>query len=434
MKESIKILDRYIEGIIDDLKSPEVDEDNLVELLLQSENVNSILKNIFSKYEETKLIKPSDYDAIEDAECNYVTKKLLFDYINLNDYLVIDEKIRDIAEVEIEEDIEELYKDIAEDIRENDFEQSVELEEEKDNLEDEDEEEQEEKEEKIEDYDSSYGYEDPIRAYLKEIGRVPLLSEQEEKELAARVQNGDEEARQKLYVANLRLVVSIAKRYVGRGLDFLDIIQEGNIGLGTATTKFDQSLGYKFSTYATWWIRQAITRAIADKARTIRVPVHMVEQINKVNRAIDEYTKTHDGEEPTNEYLADKLRLSVERIANIRKIDVEPASLNTKIGEDDDSELEDFIAADTASPEANAIHGQLAVALNEAMEEKLTKREARVLILRFGLEDGRTRTLEEVGKEFHVTRERIRQIEAKALRKLRQKSTSKKLKHFLDET
>ena len=272
--------------------------------------------------------------------------------------------------------------------------------------------------------------EDPVRMYLKEIGNVPLLSTEEEIELAKRVEEGDEAAKKKLTEANLRLVVSIAKKYVGRGMPFLDLIQEGNMGLMKAVDKFDYSKGYKFSTYATWWIRQDITRGIADTGRTIRVPVHMVETINKTLRM----TRTllqELGREPTPEEVADRLNVPVSRVREVLKISRDPVSLDTPIGEEDDSHLGDFIEDDSAlSPADSAAFSMLREELNTALES-LTDRERQVVELRFGLRDGRARTLEEVGREFNVTRERIRQIEAKALRKLRHPSRSKRLKDFL---
>ncbi|MCR4732083.1 MAG: RNA polymerase sigma factor RpoD [Lachnospiraceae bacterium] len=273
--------------------------------------------------------------------------------------------------------------------------------------------------------------EDPVRMYLKEIGKVPLLTADEEIKLAKRMEEGDQEAKKKLAEANLRLVVSIAKRYVGRGMLFLDLIQEGNLGLIKAVEKFDYSKGYKFSTYATWWIRQAITRAIADQARTIRIPVHMVETINKLIR-VSRQLLQELGREPTPEEIAEEMDLPVERVREILKISQEPVSLETPIGEEEDSHLGDFIQDDNVPVPADAATFTL---LKEQLSEvlsTLTEREQKVLILRFGLEDGRGRTLEEVGKEFNVTRERIRQIEAKALRKLRHPSRSRKLKDYLE--
>ncbi len=272
---------------------------------------------------------------------------------------------------------------------------------------------------------------DPVKIYLKEIGRVPLLSAEEEIELATRMAQGDKYARKRLSEANLRLVVSIAKRYVGRGMQFLDLIQEGNLGLIKAVEKFDYTKGYKFSTYATWWIRQAITRSIADQARTIRIPVHMVETITKVKKVSSQLLH-ENGHEPTPQEIADRLGITVDRVREILRISQDPVSLETPIGEEEDSHLGDFIPDEDAPAPAEAASRTL---LKEQLSEilgTLTPREEKVLRLRFGLEDGRPRTLEEVGKEFDVTRERIRQIEAKALRKLRHPSRSKKLKDFLD--
>jgi len=271
---------------------------------------------------------------------------------------------------------------------------------------------------------------DPVRMYLREIGRIPLLSFDEELDLAKRILLGDEEAKQKLAESNLRLVVSIAKKYVGRGMLFLDLIQEGNMGLIKAVEKFDYEKGYKFSTYATWWIRQAITRAIADQARTIRIPVHMVETINKLIRTSRHLLQIL-GREPNPEEIAEELEIPVEKVMEIQKIAQEPVSLETPIGEEDDSHLGDFIPDDESpAPHDSAAYTLLKEQLEEVMST-LTPREAKVLKLRFGLEDGKARTLEEVGKEFQVTRERIRQIEAKALRKLRHPSRSKRLKDYM---
>ena len=277
----------------------------------------------------------------------------------------------------------------------------------------------------------SINIEDPVRMYLKEIGKVPLLTADEEIELAKRMEEGDEEAKKRLAEANLRLVVSIAKRYVGRGMLFLDLIQEGNLGLIKAVEKFDYNKGFKFSTYATWWIRQAITRAIADQARTIRIPVHMVETINKLVR-VSRQLLQELGREPTPEEIAERMEIPVERVREILKISQEPVSLETPIGEEEDSHLGDFIQDDNVPVPADAAAFTL---LKEQLVEvlgTLTEREQKVLKLRFGLVDGRARTLEEVGREFSVTRERIRQIEAKALRKLRHPSRSRKLKDYLD--
>lgn len=272
---------------------------------------------------------------------------------------------------------------------------------------------------------------DPVRMYLKEIGRVPLLTADEEVQLAKRIEEGDEEAKRKLAEANLRLVVSIAKRYVGRGMLFLDLIQEGNLGLIKAVEKFDYRKGYKFSTYATWWIRQAITRAIADQARTIRIPVHMVETINKLIR-VQRQLLQEFGRDPAPEEIAKEMGITVERVREILKVAQEPVSLETPIGEEEDSHLGDFIEDEDAPAPAEAAGYQLLKEQLEDVLDTLTNREEKVLRLRFGLSDGRARTLEEVGQVFGVTRERIRQIEAKALRKLRHPTRSKKLKDYLD--
>lgn len=275
------------------------------------------------------------------------------------------------------------------------------------------------------------GLDDPVRMYLKEIGKVPLLSAEEEIELAKRMELGDEEAKKKLAESNLRLVVSIAKRYVGRGMLFLDLIQEGNLGLIKAVEKFDYKKGYKFSTYATWWIRQAITRAIADQARTIRIPVHMVETINKLMRVSRQLVQEL-GREPSPEEIAEKMNMPVEKVREIMKIAQEPVSLETPIGEEEDSHLGDFIQDENVPvPAEAATYMMLKEQIGEVLEG-LTAREQEVLKLRFGLDDGRSRTLEEVGRQFKVTRERIRQIEAKALRKLRHPSRSKKLRDYLE--
>lgn len=288
---------------------------------------------------------------------------------------------------------------------------------------------------KVEDIDlasmEGINIDDPVRMYLREIGRIPLLSYDEELELAKKVLAGDEAAKQKLAESNLRLVVSIAKKYVGRGMLFLDLIQEGNMGLIKAVEKFNYTKGYKFSTYATWWIRQAITRAIADQARTIRIPVHMVETINKLIRT-SRHLLQQLGREPTPEEIAAEMEIPVEKVTEIQKIAQDPVSLETPIGEEDDSHLGDFIQDDDSpAPQDAAAYTLLREQLEEVMKT-LTPREAKVLKLRFGLEDGKSRTLEEVGKEFNVTRERIRQIEAKALRKLRHPSRSKKLKDYMN--
>ena len=287
---------------------------------------------------------------------------------------------------------------------------------------------------KLEDIDvtnvEGVSVDDPVRMYLREIGKIPLLTYEQELDLAKRILEGDEEAKQKLAESNLRLVVSIAKKYVGRGMLFLDLIQEGNMGLIKAVEKFDYNKGFKFSTYATWWIRQAITRAIADQARTIRIPVHMVETINKLIRT-SRHLLQQLGREPTPEEIAAEMEIPVEKVMEIQKIAQDPVSLETPIGEEDDSHLGDFIPDDESpAPQDSAAYTLLKEQLEEVMET-LTPREAKVLKLRFGLEDGKARTLEEVGREFKVTRERIRQIEAKALRKLRHPSRSKRLKDYM---
>ena len=288
---------------------------------------------------------------------------------------------------------------------------------------------------KVEDVDltnmDGVSIDDPVRMYLREIGKIPLLTYDEELDLAKKILTGDEEAKQKLAESNLRLVVSIAKKYVGRGMLFLDLIQEGNMGLIKAVEKFDYTKGYKFSTYATWWIRKAITRAIADQARTIRIPVHMVETINKLIRT-SRHLLQKNGREPTPEEIAEEMEIPVEKVMEIQKIAQDPVSLETPIGEEDDSHLGDFIQDDDSpAPQDSAAYTMLKEQLNDVMGT-LTSREAKVLRLRFGLEDGKARTLEEVGKEFNVTRERIRQIEAKALRKLRHPSRSKKLRDYMN--
>ena len=285
--------------------------------------------------------------------------------------------------------------------------------------------------EEIEKMQEGLSIDDPVRMYLKEIGRVPLLSPDDEKLYATRMKNGDENAKNKIVEANLRLVVSIAKKHVGKGMAFLDLIQEGNLGLMKAVEKFDSEKGYKFSTYATWWIRQAITRAIADQARTVRIPVHMVETIHKVSR-VSRQLLQELGREPTPEEIAEKIDMTPEKVRDTMKYALEPVSLETPIGEEEDSHLGDFIPdEDSPDPAEAASYTLLKEQLNEVLKT-LTPREEEVLRLRFGLDDGRTRTLEEVGEKFDITRERIRQIEAKALRKLRHPSRSKKLKAYLD--
>ncbi len=362
----------------------------------------------------------------EGSEKKEKIKKSLLEKGKKNGMLSYKEVIAELSSVEVSPDEVEIFLDEIEqnkiELTEEDMEK--ELEEMGDD---------EITKEELEDLSVPEGIsiDDHVKMYLKEIGKVDLLSADEETELAKKMADGDEDAKKRLAEANLRLVVSIAKRYVGRGMMFLDLIQEGNLGLIRAVDKFDYTKGYKFSTYATWWIRQAITRAIADQARTIRIPVHMVETINKLVRVSRQLVQEL-GREPTPEELSEGLNMSVEKVREISKISQEPVSLETPIGEEEDSHLGDFIPDDDApAPSEAASFVLLKEQLGEVLRT-LTPREAKVLSLRFGLEDGRQRTLEEVGKEFDVTRERIRQIEAKALRKLRHPSRSKKLRDFLD--
>lgn len=341
-------------------------------------------------------------DALEDVELKTEQLDALYEQLEELNIEIIDDEI--VIEAEEEPEIDDELVELEEEISEEDFDVTI-----SDNI----------------------NIDDPVRMYLKEIGKVPLLTADEEKELAMRMSEGDEEAKKKLTEANLRLVVSIAKRYVGRGMLFLDLIQEGNLGLIKAVDKFDFQKGFKFSTYATWWIRQAITRAIADQARTIRIPVHMVETINKLIR-VSRQLLQQLGRDPLPEELAEAMGISEEKVREIMKIAQEPVSLETPIGEEEDSHLGDFIPDDDApAPAEAAAYSLLKEQLGDVLDT-LTPREEKVLKLRFGLEDGRARTLEEVGKEFNVTRERIRQIEAKALRKLRHPSRSKKLRDFLN--
>lgn len=362
---------------------------------------------------------------IEDAE----KKKNFIEYNEIEKYFpgieLNSEKIEKITEYLNDKGIDVLRVDIDDSTIIPDFEDDFKADEELDD------EELIAESQDLSDLENNVNIEDHVRMYLKEIGKVPLLTSEEEVELAKRMEQGDEEAKARLAEANLRLVVSIAKRYVGRGMQLLDLIQEGNLGLMKAVKKFDYRKGYKFSTYATWWIRQAITRAIADQARTIRIPVHMVETINKLLR-VSRQLLQELGREPTDEEIAEKMDIPVSKVREIMKISQDPVSLETPIGEEEDSHLGDFIKDENAtSPADAASFVLLQEQLNEVLDT-LTEREQEVLKLRFGLEDGRTRTLEEVGKEFNVTRERIRQIEAKALRKLRHPSRSRKLKDFLD--
>ena len=341
-------------------------------------------------------------DALEDVDLKSDQFETIYEQLEDLSIDIVDDEI-DI-ELDEEPEIDDEIVELEEEIAEEDFEVAI---------------------------TDSIGVDDPVRMYLKEIGKVPLLTAEEEKDLAMRMDAGDEEAKKKLTEANLRLVVSIAKRYVGRGMLFLDLIQEGNLGLIKAVDKFDFQKGFKFSTYATWWIRQAITRAIADQARTIRIPVHMVETINKLIRVSRQLLQKL-GRDPLPEELAEEMGIPEEKVREILKIAQEPVSLETPIGEEEDSHLGDFIPDDDApAPAEAAAYSLLKEQLSDVLDT-LTPREEKVLKLRFGLEDGRARTLEEVGKEFNVTRERIRQIEAKALRKLRHPSRSKKLRDFLN--
>ena len=341
-------------------------------------------------------------DALEDVDLKSDQFETIYEQLEDLSIDIVDDEI-DI-ELDEEPEIDDEIVELEEEIAEEDFEVAI---------------------------TDSISVDDPVRMYLKEIGKVPLLTAEDEKDLAMRMDAGDEEAKKKLTEANLRLVVSIAKRYVGRGMLFLDLIQEGNLGLIKAVDKFDFQKGFKFSTYATWWIRQAITRAIADQARTIRIPVHMVETINKLIRVSRQLLQKL-GRDPLPEELAEEMGIPEEKVREILKIAQEPVSLETPIGEEEDSHLGDFIPDDDApAPAEAAAYSLLKEQLSDVLDT-LTPREEKVLKLRFGLEDGRARTLEEVGKEFNVTRERIRQIEAKALRKLRHPSRSKKLRDFLN--
>lgn len=382
--------------------------------------MNNKLNDI--EYDEVKILIIEELTKYANEHSGFVNNKYLesLDLFNLIDIDDIEEIKSKLAENQVEfidegENLEDI--EIVEDL--------IDLEDEKEDAEDE--------EIKLEDFSDLKGFniDDPVKMYLKEIGKIPLLSADEERILAENMEAGDIEAKKKLAETNLRLVVSIAKRYVGRGMQFLDLIQEGNMGLMKAVEKFDFRRGFKFSTYATWWIRQAITRSIADQARTIRIPVHMVETINKLVR-IERQLVQELGREPTNEEISEHMGIEVDKVNEIRKIAQEPVSLETPIGEEDDSHLGGFIEDETAiAPDEAANFSMLKEQLNQVLST-LSDREKKVLELRFGLNDGTPRTLEEVGKEFEVTRERIRQIEAKALRKLKHPSRSQKLKDFLE--
>ena len=380
-------------------KSKTQDDD----IKIDSKDPNEIINAVVAKFQKKGTITFKEMiDTLEKLHLDAEQVEKVYEALEQANVDVI-EDLDDLDDDELEPDVEELDK-IEEEIKLDESTESDVL--------------------------DQVNIEDPVRLYLKEIGKIPLLSADEEIEYASKMMDGDENARKKLSEANLRLVVSIAKKYVGRGMLFLDLIQEGNLGLIKAVEKFDYRKGYKFSTYATWWIRQAITRAIADQARTIRIPVHMVETINKLIRTQRHLLQTL-GREPTIEEVAEEMEMSVERVKEIKKVSQEPVSLETPIGEEEDSHLGDFIPdEDAPSPSELAAYTLLREQLDEIIQT-LTPREAKVLRLRFGLDDGKARTLEEVGKEFNVTRERIRQIEAKALRKLRHPSRSKKLKDYM---
>ena len=413
---------KSVKGVtVDDLKNLILEESKANDGKLSSDDVDEL----FTKYD----LDEETIDELQEFISGHPEIELVEDD-GLDDLEVDDDDIMsgtsDLDDLESLDDLDGLGGDSDADMPDLDFDADLDMGDTMNMLED----------AKTDD-DSQLGsnvkISDPVKMYLKEIGTVDLLTQEEEVELARKIQEGDEEAKKKLAAANLRLVVSIAKRYVGRGMLFLDLIQEGNMGLIKAVEKFDYTKGFKFSTYATWWIRQAITRAIADQARTIRIPVHMVETINKLTR-VQRQLIQELGREPTAEEIADKMEgMTPEKVRDIQKISLEPVSLETPIGEEDDSHLGDFLEDEGAmSPDDYASNELLKDELNEVLLE-LTDREEKVLRLRFGLDDGRTRTLEEVGKEFNVTRERIRQIEARALRKLKHPSRSKRLKDFLDK-
>ncbi len=394
---------KYIEKLVEQQPKKTVKDTEQLSLFKEGET-NITVEEIVSRFQKKGTITFKEMVAsLEKLHLDVETIEKVYEALEQANVDVI-EDIDDIDEDALEPDVDELEK-IEEEINLDEDTQEIDLME-------------------------QVNIEDPVRLYLKEIGKIPLLSAEEEIECAKKMMEGDDKARKKLSESNLRLVVSIAKKYVGRGMLFLDLIQEGNLGLIKAVEKFDYRKGYKFSTYATWWIRQAITRAIADQARTIRIPVHMVETINKLIRTQRHLLQTL-GREPTIEEVAEEMELPVERVKEIKKVSQEPVSLETPIGEEEDSHLGDFIEDEEApSPSELAAYTLLKEQLDEIIQT-LTPREAKVLRLRFGLDDGKARTLEEVGKEFNVTRERIRQIEAKALRKLRHPSRSKKLKDYM---
>lgn len=391
-----------------------------VKSLEELKTLDDIKQELLESYKINKILYQKDVaDAIEHLDLSDQDSDELFDWFNQNKIIITDDEDLNITDADLALDDDSMDFDADDEVDDFTDEENLASD--------------------IESLEQSFAnsshtkINDPVKMYLKEIGRVELLNPEDEPEIARRIQNGDEEAKRILIAANLRLVVSIAKKYVGRGMLFLDLIQEGNMGLVKAVEKFDYTKGFKFSTYATWWIRQAITRAIADQARTIRIPVHMVETINKLTR-IQRQLVQDLGRDPTAEEIAEKMEgISPEKVREIQKIALEPVSLETPIGEEDDSHLGDFIEDKEAmSPDEYANNQLLKDEINMVLQG-LTEREEKVLRLRFGLYDGRTRTLEEVGKEFNVTRERIRQIEAKALRKLKHPTRSKRLKDFVDK-
>lgn len=391
-----------------------------VKSLEELKTLDDIKQELLESYKINKILYQKDVaDAIEHLDLSDQDSDELFDWFNQNKIVIADDEDLNITDADLALDDDSMDFDADDEVDDFTDEENLASD--------------------IESLEQSFAnsshtkINDPVKMYLKEIGRVELLNPEDEPEIARRIQNGDEEAKRILIAANLRLVVSIAKKYVGRGMLFLDLIQEGNMGLVKAVEKFDYTKGFKFSTYATWWIRQAITRAIADQARTIRIPVHMVETINKLTR-IQRQLVQDLGRDPTAEEIAEKMEgISPEKVREIQKIALEPVSLETPIGEEDDSHLGDFIEDKEAlSPDEYANNQLLKDEINMVLQG-LTEREEKVLRLRFGLYDGRTRTLEEVGKEFNVTRERIRQIEAKALRKLKHPTRSKRLKDFVDK-
>lgn len=391
-----------------------------VKSLDELKTLDDIKQELLESYKINKILYQKDVaDAIEHLDLSDQDSDELFDWFNQNKIIITDDEDINITDADLTLDDDSMDFDADDEVDDFTDEENLASD--------------------IESLEQSFAnsshtkINDPVKMYLKEIGRVELLNPEDEPEIARRIQDGDEEAKRILIAANLRLVVSIAKKYVGRGMLFLDLIQEGNMGLVKAVEKFDYTKGFKFSTYATWWIRQAITRAIADQARTIRIPVHMVETINKLTR-IQRQLVQDLGRDPTAEEIAEKMEgISPEKVREIQKIALEPVSLETPIGEEDDSHLGDFIEDKEAmSPDEYANNQLLKDEINMVLQG-LTEREEKVLRLRFGLYDGRTRTLEEVGKEFNVTRERIRQIEAKALRKLKHPTRSKRLKDFVDK-